>query len=312
MSETRPAPEGAPFPVLARLRRGAPLVGLGAVLGGIAALGASFLAPTRYRASVTVLVEPGTANQSGVDYNLTPIRSYTALLRSPALEAACPGIAPKVSVRMPENTRLLEVSVDDADPKGAADVANCLVAKAIEENAKMKRAAADRTLGRLDAAVAAARAETSRRENDVAALRQKETLELKKTQLRAALTDVRELADAERTGRLSGRGSVPEIVRLRAETEKRAALLEKEVADIEERGDAARRLLDVATASQSEITRRAEHMRIDAEGRSFDLVPFGSAVPPKRPVSPSRLFAGLLGVAFGGGLAALLVLSRPE
>ena len=99
----------------------------------LAALGASFLAPARYRASVTVLVEAGTANQSGIDYNLTPIRSYTALLRSPALEAACPGIAPKVSVRMPENTRLLEVSVDDREARSAADVANCLVAKATGE-----------------------------------------------------------------------------------------------------------------------------------------------------------------------------------
>ena len=77
---------------ITRLRRHAALVGVFAAYGALLAFGASRLLPRRYRATATLLVaEPRLGGPGQVDYNLTPVRSYTGLLSSRALSEACVG-----------------------------------------------------------------------------------------------------------------------------------------------------------------------------------------------------------------------------
>src|SRR5512143_2050653 len=95
-------------PLAPARRRGAPRAGANAARE--ARPGGAALRPARYRAVARVLVvEPRLGSGPTVDFNLTPVRSYAALLTSPSLLAACgsAGLAGRLPARLPQPTRVL-------------------------------------------------------------------------------------------------------------------------------------------------------------------------------------------------------------
>src|SRR5512143_887715 len=107
VAEARPEPGRTP---LERLARGARLLAIAAAAGALAAGAVAALRPARYRAVARVLVvEPRLGSGPTVDFNLTPVRSYAALLTSPSLLAACgsAGLAGRLPARLPQPTRVL-------------------------------------------------------------------------------------------------------------------------------------------------------------------------------------------------------------
>ncbi len=193
--------------ILGRLRVRLPLLLAAAAIGGIGGfVGARLQAPV-YRATATLLVvEPRTAGSGGaVDYNLTPIRSYTALLASPAISAPCrplPGsgtsAAPRLRVRMPENTRLLELIVESGRGDEAAAFANCVAEHAADENRRINERAA---LANRELAVRAhdeAAKQVDALTRELADGRRKGHLELRHAEFRVALAEVEAAAAEER------------------------------------------------------------------------------------------------------------------
>src|SRR5512141_2420033 len=101
-----------------------------AVAGAIVGVLLGGLMPVRYRAVASLLVaEPRLGGPGSVDFNLTPIRSYAALAASRALAAPCRtalGREAEARVRVPENTRVVEISYEDANAEAAAAFVSCV------------------------------------------------------------------------------------------------------------------------------------------------------------------------------------------
>jgi len=237
--DERPTPGGAPLredsregrivpapfardeagPVLERLRERFFWIAGAALVGGILGFALSKLETPTYRASASLLaVEPRIGGSGGsVDFNLTPIRSYTALLASPSVCAACAEklsaeaagprdparLASRLRVRMPENTRLLELSFESTDPSNAADFVSCVAERASAENRRINEEIAERTRDSSGAANLRARDEASRLEKELVDLRRASHLEVRRSELKAALAEVEAGATDERTAALT-------------------------------------------------------------------------------------------------------------
>jgi hypothetical protein len=176
-----------------------------AAAGAALAAGVARLAPARYRAMARVLVvEPRLGTGVSVDFNLTPVRSYAALLTSPTLLAGCSGgaLADRLRVRLPENTRVLEVSLEDASPARAAELVNCATTRAIEENRRLNTELAARSATVVDEALERSRTAIAGLEGELAAARRSSRLEVARGELKTALDDASESADEERRARV--------------------------------------------------------------------------------------------------------------
>lgn len=213
-----PTPPDPP-PLLARLWHGALPVLLLAALGGITAFALAHLRRPWYRATTTLLVgEPAmSGGPSLFDFNLTSVRSFTGLLTSQSACEACAALAGeatapdllarRVKVRVPENTRLLEVSFEAADPKAAAAFTNCLAGKAVEESARISAGLAAQGTRTVDSALETLRAETTRLQGELADARGRSLLELKRAELRAALAALEKSAEEERRAAIDAAGA---------------------------------------------------------------------------------------------------------
>lgn len=386
------SPEPEP---LVRLRRALPVLLCAAAVGAALGGGAAALSPRRYRAVETLVVlEPRmTGGVVSVDFNLTPVRSYVALLSSPSLAQACAVAAglpkeaapPKVKVRMPEQTRTLELSAELETPESAAAFVRCVAQRAIAENRSINRALSDGAAALVSASRDEARTAHASLQAELARLRASESLERKRAELRAASegllandqaerTALSRLREAEARGkslsttadsrperrRLSSylsrgpderaaagtdapggtpvvreeadpvrdmaekgraeaaaeaaaaRAALENASRGRAAAAARMAKLEAEIADVEERLNSLVKRLEGAGAAEQELERRLALAPVDASARAFELASLSPAVPPRRPAGPAPLLAGVAGGAAALGLAALLVLSRPE
>lgn len=339
----RPAPfRPAPTPVRL-LRSQALLLAALSLAGAVLAAAAGALLPLRYRATASLLVaEPRLAGPGSVDFNLTPVRSYAALVGSRALAAPCRaalGHDAEPRLRIPENTRLVEISVTERSPADAAAFANCVAARAIAENARLNAEMAERSAAPVTSALAAALERLHAAEKRMTEGRDAARLESRRAALRAEL-DAVEAASAEehrarlladeagaRTRSLEGSGEPRErnaalaeeagararadgAVRARQAALARAAELERQVAGSEQRLEELRRVLAQAEAEANELTRRSTLAPLDGAAKSFELVLVSPAVPPLRPARPP-----LAVFAAGGGMAALafgvlLALSR--
>jgi hypothetical protein len=192
---------------LAHLGRSWSLLAGAALCGALVGAGGAALAPKRWKATHTLVVlEPRLAGGgASVDYNLTSVRSYAALLASPALAETCratlalpAGPLPPVKVRVPENTRTLECSVQAAAPKNAAPFVNCVAGRAIEENRRLNRELAQAAVAEVAAARDALRKEIAELQDQLALVRKEEGLERKRAEMKAAGEDIAAWAATER------------------------------------------------------------------------------------------------------------------
>ena len=266
-----PSAEPAPLEKLARAWR---LLLVAAAAGALAAAGAARMARTSYRAVARVLVvEPRLGPGAAVDFNLTPIRSYAALLTSPSIAGACAdspsggdALARRLRVRVPENTRLLEVALADADAARAAAAVNCVVARAAEENRKVNAELASRGADAVDAALERSRAAIGTLETQLASARGGAGLELKRQELKSALQSVEASAEEERAARISlaqaaaRRKSFSETAAGRtahASADATRELAEKGAAEAAADEAAARSAVEAAAAGRAQATARA-------------------------------------------------------
>jgi hypothetical protein len=289
--ETGPAP-------LVRLRRAALLLAAAAAVGAFAGLIVGWTRAPRYRATATLLVvEPRGAPPGSVDFQLTPVRSYTALLTSPALAAMCASgaPAPAVKVRVPESTRLLEVSAEGADPAATAAFTACLAARAQEENRRLNADVARRGEAQVATALAAARADLESREEMLSRRRAALHLEVSRAKLKAALSDLARATSTER-----------------GVLEKRAALLDREVASAEDELDALKRRVANATSGVAELERRSALAPLESATKAFDLVVVAPAPAVAHRSGPAVGLLAAVGVFAGAFLAMLGILSRPQ
>lgn len=225
-------PDPGPVPLL-RLGRALPLLVAAAAIGGAVGAGGAALRPKRYRAVETLAVlEPRVpGSPPAVDYNLTPIRSYAGLLASPALAQVCAATLglpagappPAVKVKVPENTRTLELSAEAADPEKAAAFVRCVAKAGVEENRRLNRELARAAADEARAALEAVRKDAASVQQELARARGEEELERKRTELRAASEDVldgaarmreaagtREEAEARKKSLAASAGARPE------------------------------------------------------------------------------------------------------
>jgi polysaccharide biosynthesis transport protein len=120
---------------------------LGSVLGGGAGYYYSDLQAPVYRASTRALVmRPPLEQSSDMTYysDLQLVQTYMQLLTTqPVLDAASERLGYKVSkgqikVQQAQETQIIELTVEDTDPRHAADIPNILVAVLIEQNEVMQ------------------------------------------------------------------------------------------------------------------------------------------------------------------------------
>ncbi|HEV8268477.1 MAG TPA: Wzz/FepE/Etk N-terminal domain-containing protein [Thermoanaerobaculia bacterium] len=345
-----------------RLRRQAFLVAAFACGGALLAFGASRFLPRRYRATATLLVaEPRLGGPGQVDYNLTPVRSYTALLSSRSLAEACVtalGAAASrdggrgVAVRVPENTRLLEVSFDGSEAASAASFANCVAERAVAENRRMNAALSKRTVDEVTASLTPVRERAATLDAEIAARRASTLLEVKRGELRSALDELgaydadgrrARLAAAEALARKTSFGAAPANGRStsagefaeqeaasasaaeaaanaaaresragRAVARDRAARLEGEIARAESELEDLKRRRDAAAAAAADLSRRGSLAGVESAAKEFELVLVAPASPPSAPTNPRGLVVALSGALAAAAVAALFVLSRPD
>lgn len=184
---------------LAHLGRSWSLLAGAALCGALVGAGGAALAPKSWKATHTLVVlEPRLAGGgASVDYNLTSVRSYAALLASPALAETCratlalpAGSLPPVRVRVPENTRTLECSVQAADRTNVAAFVNCVAGRAIEENRRLNRDLAQAAVAEVAVARDALRKEIAEVQDQLALVRREEGLERKRAEMKAAGEDI--------------------------------------------------------------------------------------------------------------------------
>jgi hypothetical protein len=344
--------ESGPTP-LVRLRRSGLLFAVCALAGGIVGFGATAIRAPRYRATATLLVvEPRGAQPGSVDYQLTPIRSYTALLGSPALAASCAtgGSPPRVKVRMPESTRLLEISAEGEDATAVATFAGCLATRAVEENRRLNADVARRGESQIAAALQAARTNVEQQELEVTRARASALIELKRAQLKAALGEIAAATEGERIARqnveeeearrksfeervdlapaaretaeigaaraqanaAASRAAIITASKARTAAEARAALLEREICSREEELVRRKRRIESTTAGVTELEKRTALAPLESASKAFDLQLVAPPPPVAPRVGPSPLLVAAIGALAAVFLGALVVLSRPE
>lgn len=297
-------------------------------------------------------MEPRGAGPGSVDYQLTPIRSYTALLGSPALAASCAagGAPPRVKVRMPEGTRLLEISAEGEDAVAVATFAGCVAARAVEENRRLSADVARRGESQVNAALLAARAQVEKQELELTRARIASLVELKRALLKAALAQITAATDEERLARqhveeeearsasyqesadrppapsetaesgatraranaAAARAAVTASSKARAAAEVRAAGLEREITSREEELVRLKRRLEGTAAGLAELEKRAALAPLESASKAFDLQLVASSPPVAPRVGPSSLLVAAIGALAAVFLAALVVFSRPE
>src|SRR5262249_647544 len=122
---------------------------------------------------------------------------------SAAPNAAACGAAPgALRVRVPEMTRILEVSYDDRDGAHAAQVVNCVASRAVEENRRVNAELAARSGGAVEEALKRTRAEIGAPGTDLARARRDARVELKRGELKSALEDLAQSSEEERAARV--------------------------------------------------------------------------------------------------------------
>jgi hypothetical protein len=343
--------ETGPTP-LVRLRRSGLFFAVCALAGGLVGFGAGALRGPRYRATATLLVvEPRGAAPGSVDYQLTPIRSYTALLRSPALAASCAagGPLPRVKVRMPESTRLLEISAEGEDAAAVAAFAGCLATHAVEENRRLNADVARRGESQVAAALLAARTEVEKQEQELTRMRIASLVELKRTLLKAALGEIAAATDEERLARqrvdeeearsksfeesatmrpaaretaeagaakaqanaAAARAAIAAAAKARNAAEARATRLEREITSREEELVRFRRRLEGTAAGLTELEKRTALAPLESASKAFELQVVAPPPPVAPRVGPSPLLVAAIGALAAVFLGALVVLSRP-
>ncbi len=345
-AETGPTP-------LVRLRRSGLFFAVCALAGGLVGFGASALRAPRYRATATLLVvEPRGAPPGSVDYQLTPIRSYTALLGSPALAASCAagGPLPRVKVRMPESTRLLEISAEGEDAAAVATFAGCLATRAVEENRRLNADVARRGESQVAAALEAARTEVEKQALELTRLRIASLVELRHSLLKAALSQIAAATDEERlarqrveeeearsksfeestktqpdakemaevgaaraqAGAAAARAAVTAASKARTAAEASAARLEREIISREEELLQLKRRVEDTAAGVTELEKRAALAPLESASKAFDLQLVAPPSPVAPRVGPSPLLVAAIGALAAVFLGALVVLSRSE
>lgn len=162
--------------LLWRLRRWWWLLLLGTLLGGAAGYGAAAAQQPVYAASVTLLVgagqSDGTLDFGVVEAGARLAETYAQLVGTravlqPVIEAhdlpeTVDELRAKVSTRTIADLQLLEVTVDDPDPRRAADLANAVAGSL----ATRSREQADDANGLTQAALAGRAAEIQRQIDD--------------------------------------------------------------------------------------------------------------------------------------------------
>ena len=356
-------PREAPLlSLLASLRRHIVLLATFALLGGALAMAALLLRTSTFRAVATLLVVEPRLGGGGVDFNLTPIRSYLALLTSPALCEPCAAlvaakvphesVGPRVKVRMPENTRLLEVSFEGPDPVAAAAFVNCVTSRAQLENRRLNLELQTRMRSTIEEALGPARAGVETLEAALASARARELLELKRKELRQAFAEFETSRDERLKARLqlaqaqahvksyglltvrsapspqvlelgekglaeahadegAARAVAAEAENAGREAQRRATLLERDLARAEGALDKLRRGFEGAAAVEAEMLKRSRLASIEAAAKSFDLITMAPASAPSRPSTPPPLLVAAAGAFAALLLGALVVLSRP-
>ncbi|MBI2570761.1 MAG: hypothetical protein HYV63_27475 [Candidatus Schekmanbacteria bacterium] len=187
--------------LLVALRESWLLIVAVAICGGVLGLLAARMRPYRYRASSWILVvEPRIAGSyNAVDFNLTPIRSYRPLFSAPdvcgpcldILRGAAPApldldaVARGLEIKMPEHTRVLEVSYEAATAQAASDFVNCIVGGAVDANRKINEALAKSVLELSEAAYATARQRADELEARLREVRERANIEWLKAEMRS-------------------------------------------------------------------------------------------------------------------------------
>lgn len=344
---------------LRKLRRGLRVVLYAGLVGGASGLLFASLKPPTFRSVTTLLVaEPrGVGSQGSVDYLLTPIRSYTALVTSPALCEACASVygskarkplptaslAERLSVRIPENTRLLQLSFVSAEPEAGAAFLSCVAEKAVAENRRINAELASKAVENAVRAREVAHVESARLVEASAAQRSASLRELRRTELEAALADVLASAEEERRARVrlseaaarrssyettrpladkdvaeeraheaAAAAAIQEAARSRQKATERSATLEQRIAESEAAGEDLRHRLESARAAEGELEKRQAAASLESASRAFELVTVSPASAPVRPVTPGRFASAAAGAFAAAVLGALVVLSRSE
>ncbi len=199
--------------LLKRLRRGLLRILLAFVVGAVLGGFAGGMTPISYRATATLLAQEPVMAGAGptIDYNLTLIRSFKALLSSPALAMGCAsdgGLRPvpaaaSVRVRMPENTRLLELSAAAPDPARAAAFVTCIASRAAEENRRLNRERAEAAASLVEPPRDAARRDLEALQGRLAELRTSGSFERKRAELRASIAALEAAEQDERRARVA-------------------------------------------------------------------------------------------------------------
>jgi uncharacterized protein involved in exopolysaccharide biosynthesis len=355
VARPRPAEKAAPdsWAPLELVARSTRLLLVLAVAGAALAAGVAALGPARYRAVARVLVvEPRLGSGPSVDFNLTPVRSYAALLTSPSLLAGCSGggLADRLRVRMPENTRVLELILDDASPARAAELVNCAAERAIVENRRINADLAARSASVVDEALQKAQASIAGLEGELANARRDSRLDVDRGELKAALDDAAESADEERRARMriadaaarrrsfseaaagressavrelaerggaeatadeaAGRASLEAASLGHTRAAARAAALESKTAAAESALAALTRRLDAASGARADLEKRRASAPLEAAAKAFELAVVSPAVPPARPTRVPAALAAAAGAVCALVVGVLFVLSR--
>ncbi|MEO6325026.1 MAG: hypothetical protein ABIT01_08895 [Thermoanaerobaculia bacterium] len=340
-------PDEAPArTLLIPLRRSFALLAVLALVGGAVSVAVSAIRPQSFRAGATLLVVEPRLGGGGVDFNLTPIRSYLALLTSPALCVPCAAQlpaaersargGPRVKVRMPENTRLLEISYDGANAAGATAFVNCVASGAEAENRRLNLELQGRMRSTIDDALAPAHAVVETLDAELTAARAKELVELRRKELRQAFAELETSRDERLRARLqlpqamarakslgtgekgaaearadaeAARALATESEAAGREAEQRATRLEQSLSRTEAMLDRMRRGLEGAAAVEAEMLRRGRLASIEGAAKSFDLITVVPATSRSTAPAASLVFAA--GALATFVLGALGVLSRP-
>ncbi len=274
------------------------------VVCAVIALAATLARARSYEATLALLVSATSVDR---DKQAQPVNAadYRPLLLSDAVAAAAvrelhldrtpymlTSFAPgTVSVDEVRGTNVLRLSVDFADPKAAADIANAIARHAVEA---ARSASADRAAQARDGfrdELAHQRARLDDAEAKLAAYRDEAQIETLENDVEAILDRHRRAAQAA-AGRLDG-------------TQLRPLTL------LHERQAKLRRLetdRDVAEEVYRQVAIRYEMAQVEVASPSVPLQVMGWAVVPDRPLPSGSLRNAILSGLFGFCLSVLIVL----
>lgn len=352
-------PQGVP-PIQSLLRR-LPFLAALALSGAVLGFGIAKLAPRGARATQPVLVaEPRLSPYTqSVDFNLTPIRSYTTFLTSRALGEGCAktlsatdpahageykAMSRAVRARLPEQTRVIEVSVNAPTGEAASAFLACFVAAAVTENRALNARLSTESRATVTGALERTRARATELRALLREARSGSNIEIAHAERRALLDGVESATDEERRARAravteearakrlresperlsakaaedalesearaaGARAAAQEAARSRSVGARDAEALGKRVVDLETRIAAVSSELDAVQAATVELEKRAAIAEIDMAAKAFELVPL-SGSPTVSETGPPALLAALAGALTLLGAGALFVLAR--